>query len=85
MSWAKLLGIKDNRTRLNSFKKDSCISDDPDKALRVSHLVGIHKSQRILFPHNRKVVYGWLKTPRKQFNGKSAMDYIEDGGQITNR
>lgn len=77
---AVLLGINYNRTRLSSFKEGFSIPDDPDKVLRASHLVGIHKSLRILFPHNRKVVYGWLKTPRKQFNNKSAMDYIEVGG-----
>ena len=74
---AILLGIKEsNRQRLNSLKRKQAIPDDPDKALRVSHLVGIHKNLRVLFPHNREVVYSWLKTKRDLLNGQSAMEYI---------
>lgn len=76
---ALLLGIKENRARLNKLKAENAIPEDPDKKLRVSHLVGIHKNLRILFPHNREVVYKWLKTPRQLFNDKSAMDYIASG------
>jgi len=73
---AGLLGIKENRTRLNKYRDEVDLPDDPDKQLRVAHLIGIHKNLRILFPHNREVVYSWLKTERDLFEGKSALQYI---------
>lgn len=75
---AILLGIKENRQRLNTLKKEVQIPDDPDKILRVAHLVGIHKNLRILFPQNRVVAYGWFKTKRDLFDGLSAMEYIAE-------
>jgi hypothetical protein len=75
---ALLLGIKENRQRLAALKKNSEIPEDPDKLLRVSHLVSIHKNLRILFPQNREVVYAWLKTKRDLFHGKSALEFIAE-------
>jgi hypothetical protein len=75
---ALLLGIKENRQRLAALKKNSEIPEDPDKLLRVSHLVSIHKNLRILFPQNREVVYAWLKTKRDLFQGKSALEFIAE-------
>lgn len=53
---AIVLGIKENRSRLNTLKGKKSIPDDRDKKLGVSHLIGIHKNLRILFPQNREVV-----------------------------
>jgi hypothetical protein len=75
---ALLLGIKENRQRLAALKKNAEIPEDPDKLLRVSHLVSIHKNLRILFPQNREVVYAWLKTKRDLFHGKSALEFIAE-------
>jgi len=76
---AAILGIKANNQRLGSMEENGEIPDDPDKVLRASHLVGIHKSLRVMFPQNREVVYHWLKTKRELFKGKSAMEYIMEG------
>ena len=73
---AGLLGIKENRSRLNKLREEVELPDDPDKYLRVAHLIGIHKNLRVLFPHNREVVYSWMKTPRDLFQGQSAIEYI---------
>ncbi len=75
---ATLLGIKANRERLNSLEKQNTIPVDPDKFLRVSHLLGIHRNLRILYPHNREIVYSWMKTPRELFHGVSAIEFIEE-------
>ena len=75
---AVLLGIKENRYRLTQLKQKNDIPDDPDKELRVSHMIGIHKNLRVLFPHNREVVYSWFKTRRELLGGKSAMEYIAE-------
>jgi uncharacterized protein (DUF2384 family) len=45
---------------------------------RLSHLMGIHKSLRIIFrePHRG---YSWIKAPNKQFGGKSALEVMLGG------
>lgn len=73
---AVLLGIKNNRQRLIDLEKKKLIPVDPDKYFRVAQLIGIHKSLRLLYPHNRNVVYDWMSTPREMFNGLSALDFI---------
>lgn len=73
-----LLGIKENRQRIIDLKGANKIPDTPDQIMRASHVAGIHKSLRIMFPNNRDVVYKWMKTPRELFEGKSAMDYISE-------
>ncbi len=74
---ALLLGIKANRERLNSLEKQKTIPLDPDKFLRGSHLLGIHKNLRILYPHNREIVYSWMKTARDLFGNVSAIDFLK--------
>ncbi len=74
---ALLLGVKpENRQRLNSLQSKQEIPVDPDKFQRVGNLLGIHKSLRIMFPHNRELAYAWMKTPRDIFHNQSAMQFI---------
>ena len=73
---AFLLGIKENRQRLGDLEAKNLIPVDPDKFRRVGHLLGIHKNLRILYPHNRKIVYEWMKKPRNNFGGVSAIDFV---------
>ncbi len=76
---ALLLGVKpENRQRLNSLQSKQEIPVDPDKFQRVGNLLGIHKSLRIMFPHNRELVYAWMKTPREIFHNQSALQFIAD-------
>lgn len=75
---ALLLGIKYNRQRLMKLENEAKIPDDPDKYYRVGHLLGIHKNLRILFPHNRELVYEWLHRKREQFGDRSALDFIKE-------
>jgi hypothetical protein len=37
---------------------------------RVGHLLGIHKSLRILFPHDRDLAYRWMTTPNRRLGGR---------------
>lgn len=73
---ADLLGIKYNRQRLSSLQNAKKIPLDTDKFFRVGQLLGIHKSLRLLFPHNREIVYSWMKTKREIFGGYSAVEFI---------
>jgi hypothetical protein len=73
---AFLLGIKENRQRLGELEGNNLIPVDPDKFRRVGHLLGIHKNLRILYPHNRTIVYDWMKTVREAFGNLSAIDFV---------
>jgi hypothetical protein len=74
---AIILGIKDNRNRVKDLEKKKAIPDDPDKVQRVGNLVAIHKNLRIIFPHNRDIVYAWMKTPSPLFGDISPIEYIK--------
>ncbi len=77
---ALVLGFnKVNRQRLASLEEKKMIPDDPDKAYRVGILLGIHKNLRIIYPHNRDIVYAWLKTERDLFQGKTALEFVAAG------
>jgi len=52
-----------------------------DQKTRLSILMGIHKSLRILFTEKARV-YEWVKKPNKAFGGRSALD-IMLGGYLT--
>ena len=72
---AVLLGISEkNCTRLGELSGIKAIP--PETLVRVSHLLGIHKSLRIIYPENREVVYGWMKKPQGDLGGKTPLEYV---------
>jgi hypothetical protein len=50
-----------------------------DLADRMSLLLGIHKSLRILFEEPGRG-YRWIKAPNDAFGGRSALDILRQGG-----
>ncbi|MCW5605731.1 MAG: DUF2384 domain-containing protein [Burkholderiales bacterium] len=65
---AALLGLSaDNRSTLARYRKGDPLADSRDLLDRVGHLLGIHKSLRILFPHDRDLAYRWMTTPNRRF------------------
>jgi len=52
-----------------------------DMKARLSDLMGIHKSLRIIFNDDRRV-YEWISKPNDAFGGKSALE-IMLGGELT--
>ena len=55
---AALLGLSaDNRSTLARYRKGDPLADSRDLLDRAGHLLGIHKSLRILFPHDRELAY----------------------------
>ena len=76
---ALLLGVnQNNRKTLKEYEIKKSIPLDPDKFLRVSLLLGVHKNLRILFPQNRSVAYNWMTTKQELFNNKTPMDFIAE-------
>ncbi len=73
-----LLGCKEST--YYKWKRNPDIKIDRDKLERISYLLGIHKSLRILFTDPRSI-YGWIKKPNDAplFNGQSALDRMLSG------
>ncbi|MFZ6049991.1 antitoxin Xre/MbcA/ParS toxin-binding domain-containing protein [Pseudomonas sp. CR3202] len=77
-----LLGSIGNTTYF-SYRKLPSVRLPHDTLERISYLMGIHKSLRILFSNHEERAYEWVHKPNSAapFNGRSALDYML-GGQV---
>lgn len=52
-----------------------------DLLVRISYLMGIHKSLRLIFSNHADYVYQWVKKPNEThpFNGQSALQFMLSG------
>ena len=76
-----LLGLApDNRRTLSQYRDGKPLSSDRDRLERAGVLLGIHKSLRLLFPHNRNLAYAWMKTPNRAFDGFTPTQVIAQEG-----
>ncbi len=77
---AALLGLSaDNRSTLARYRKGDPLADSRDLLDRVGHLLGIHKSLRILFPHDRDLAYRWMTTPNRRFGTRPVDVAVQHG------
>jgi len=68
---AAALGISaGSRSTLVRYRAGEPLADDRDLLDRVSHLLGIHKSLRILFPHDRDLAYAWMTTSNRRLGAR---------------
>jgi hypothetical protein len=75
-----LLGLApSSRMTLNRYRKGSPLDNNTDLLGRVGHLLGIHKTLRIMYPYNRDLVYRWVKAPNRRFDGKSPLEVMCSG------
>lgn len=74
-----LLGLSTRgRTTLNRYRKGNPFADNQDLMDRAGHLLGIHKSLRLIFPHNKDLAYRWISMPNKRFDNKSPLDIMKE-------
>ncbi|MBB5211467.1 antitoxin Xre/MbcA/ParS toxin-binding domain-containing protein [Microbulbifer hydrolyticus] len=66
----------------NEYLSRGYFASDYDKLERVSILLGIHKSLRLLFPGNRDLVYQWVSQPNKYFDGLTPVEIVERHGML---
>jgi hypothetical protein len=68
---AAALGISaGSRSTLVRYRAGEPLADDRDLLDRVSHLLGIHKSLRILFPHDRDLAHAWMTTSNRRLGAR---------------
>lgn len=78
---AALLGIAaTNRSALARYRNGDAIGSSRDQHERVGHLIGIHKSLRLLFPQNRDLAYCWMSTRNRAFNNLTPVDVVREQG-----
>ena len=71
-----LLGLSaSSRSTLSRYRSGEPLADSRDLIDRAGHLLGIHKSLRILFPHDRDLAYRWMGTPNVRF-GTRPVDVV---------
>lgn len=75
-----LLGLAPtSRTTLSRYRKGTALDNSVDLLGRVGHLLGIHKSLRIIFPHNRDLAYKWVTASCSTFAGKTPLEVMRGG------
>lgn len=77
---ATLLGLSaDSRATVARYRKGEPLADSTDLLARAGHLLGIHKSLRILFPHDRDLAYRWIATPNRRFGDRTPLEIMKQG------
>jgi hypothetical protein len=75
-----LLG-QPSRSTLHAWRKGAGGKLDRDRLDRISYLLGIHKALQVLLPE-RAQADAWLKKPNARFGGRSALEYMLEGGLV---
>lgn len=79
---AELLGLSGRGARqsIGRYRNGAPLGTSRDLQDRVGHLLAIHKSLRILFPHNRDLAYRWMTQPNRRFGGLTPVDVVRQNG-----
>ena len=78
---AVLLGLStQSRSTVARYRRGEPLADSADLISRAGHLLGIHKSLRIIFPHDRDLAYRWIAAPNRRFDGASPLEIIRRYG-----
>jgi hypothetical protein len=66
-----MLGLSaTSRSTLSRYRAGEPLADSRDLLDRAGHMLGIHKSLRILFPHDRDLAYRWMGTPNARIGAR---------------
>jgi hypothetical protein len=76
-----LLGFSEsNRTALQRYARGEALAASRDLSDRVGHLLGIHKSLKLLYPRNQELVHTWMAAPNTRFGGNSPITVVRKFG-----
>jgi len=77
---ADALGLSTgSRSTLARYRSGEPLADNRDLLDRAGHLLGIHKSLRILFPHDRDLAYRWMTQPNRRLGARPVDVVLEHG------
>lgn len=76
-----LLGLNEsNRIALQRYAKGEALAANRDLLERVGHLLGIHKTLKLLYPRNAAIVHGWMSAPNTKFDGATPIGVVRRFG-----
>jgi hypothetical protein len=76
-----LLGMSsENRSALQRYAQGEPLAPNRDLMDRAGHLLGIHKSLKLLYPRNEDVVHGWMSARNAKFGGHSPVEVVKQYG-----
>jgi hypothetical protein len=75
-----ILGRDLDAKTIKKYKEAESFPEGADFVLRAAHMLSIHWSLRVLYPHNPSLVYSWMKTKSPEFGNKSPMEILKDSG-----
>src|SRR4051812_4650780 len=77
---SQLLGLSSqSRSTVARYRRGEPLADSADLIARAGHLLGIHKALRILFAQDRDLVYRWVATPNRRFDGRAPLEIMKQG------
>lgn len=76
-----LLGLAEgNRTALQRYAQGEPLGASRDLLDRAGHLLGIHKSLKLLYPRNEAIVRGWMSSAHQRFGGETPIEVVRRYG-----
>lgn len=76
-----LLGLsEDNRTALTRYERGEPLAASRDLLDRAGHLLGIHKSLKLLYPKNPEMVQTWMTAANRKFHGETPIQIVRRFG-----
>jgi len=77
---AEVLGLSaGSRSTVARYRSGEPLADNRDLLDRAGHLLGIHKSLRLLFPHDRDLAYRWMTRPNRRLGARPVDLILEHG------
>ena len=64
---------------LRRYRNGEPLADNRDLMDRAGHLLGIHKSLRLLFPQDRDLAYRWMTQPNRRLRARPVDLVVEHG------
>lgn len=77
----QLLGFSPRRyAALSRLAAGRPFPDNRDQLERASHLLGIYKALRTLYPENPEMVSGWMTYRNEMFGGHTPLEFVKVKG-----
>ena len=78
-----LLGLDvRSKGKIYRYRRGSPLAANRDQLDRAATLLSIHRHLRMLFPHNRDIVYSWMSDRNRAFNGHAPIEVVQAYGIV---
>jgi hypothetical protein len=77
---AALLGLSTRGDAIYRYRNGGALANRRDLLERVGYLLGMHSSLRVIYLHNRELVYRWPTARNKMFNNLAPVEVMIERG-----